>query len=135
MGITYLLDTNAISDLMRNSPRLVGWLAELGQGDVLVTCPTVRGELLHGIARLPLGRRRKDLEYAAKVAFGRIPCVPAPCSAADVYASVKLAAQQRGRVMDENDLWVAATALALGATLVSRDSDFSGIEGLAVMAF
>jgi hypothetical protein len=28
-----------------------------------------------------------------------------------------LARQQRGLTLDENDLWVAATALALGATL------------------
>jgi predicted nucleic acid-binding protein len=36
--------------------------------------------------------------------------------------------------LDENDLWVAATALALGARLVSRDADFAGIEGLPVLA-
>jgi predicted nucleic acid-binding protein len=30
----------------------------------------------------------------------------------------------------ENDLWISATALAIGATLVSRDSDFRAIEGL-----
>jgi predicted nucleic acid-binding protein len=36
--------------------------------------------------------------------------------------------------MDENDLWVAATALALGATLVSRDRDFEGVDGLRVVS-
>ncbi len=34
--------------------------------------------------------------------------------------------------MDENDLWIAATALSLGATLVTRDSDYEGIEGLQI---
>ncbi|MGI8742900.1 MAG: PIN domain-containing protein [Bryobacteraceae bacterium] len=28
--------------------------------------------------------------------------------------------------MDENDLWIAATALVLDATLVTRDTDFIG---------
>jgi predicted nucleic acid-binding protein len=34
--------------------------------------------------------------------------------------------------LDENDLWIAATAVALDAVLVSRDSDFQQIEGLKV---
>jgi predicted nucleic acid-binding protein len=132
--MTYLLDRNAISDLMRTSPRMERWLAELSRLDRLVTCPTVRGEVFYGIARLPEGRRRSDLSSAAGVAFLRISCVPTPCSAAEIYASIKLMRQQSGRSMDENDLWIAATALALGATLVSRDLDLQGLEGLAVLA-
>ena len=54
--------------------------------------------------------------------------------AGDFYAAVKFARQQRGLALDENDLWVAMIAPALGATLVSRDSDFAGIDGLSVVA-
>jgi predicted nucleic acid-binding protein len=54
--------------------------------------------------------------------------------AGDLYAAVKLHRQQRGLSLDENDLSVAATALALGATLVSRDNDFESIDGLPVVA-
>ncbi len=61
-------------------------------------------------------------------------CEPVPEQAGDFYAAVKLARQQRGLTLDENDLWVAAPALALGATLVSRDTDFGGIDGLPVVA-
>jgi predicted nucleic acid-binding protein len=46
---------------------------------------------------------------------------------------VKLNRQQDGLSLDENDLWVASTAMALGATLVSRDEDFAGIHGLSVV--
>jgi predicted nucleic acid-binding protein len=63
-----------------------------------------------------------------------LPCEPIPLGAGDLYASVKLAQQRRGLPLDENDLWTAATALAIGATLVSRDRDFEGIEALAVVA-
>jgi predicted nucleic acid-binding protein len=35
--------------------------------------------------------------------------------------------------MGENDLWIAATARALGATLVTRDQDFDNIDGLPVV--
>jgi hypothetical protein len=34
---------------------------------------------------------------------------------------------------DENDLWIAAMALVLDATLVARDRDFRTIEGLALV--
>jgi predicted nucleic acid-binding protein len=62
-------------------------------------------------------------------------CEPVPERAGDLYAAVKLARQQRGLSLDENDLWVAATALALGATLVSRDNDFKSIDGLPIVAW
>lgn len=61
-------------------------------------------------------------------------CESIPARAAEFYAAIKLARQQRGLALDENDLWVAATVLALGAKLVSRDSDFDGIPGLSVIA-
>jgi predicted nucleic acid-binding protein len=61
-------------------------------------------------------------------------CEAIPERAGDFYAVVKAARQQRGLTLDENDLWVAATALALGATLVSRDSDFGGIVGFPVVS-
>ncbi len=130
----YLLDTNAISDLMRAAPPIEAWIAGLDAGDRLVTCTIVRGEILFGIARLPRSRRRAELEEAGHQFLAIVHCEPIPERAADSYAAMKLARQQRGLTLDENDLWVAATALVLGATLVSRDTDFGAIEGLRVVA-
>jgi predicted nucleic acid-binding protein len=132
--VTYLLDTNAISDLMRADSRIEAWTEQLGQADRVVTCTIVRGEILFGIARLPPGKRRAELEGAGRHILAAVRCEVVPEAAADFYASVKLTRQQHGLTLDENDLWVAATALALGATLVSRDSDFGRIDGLTLMA-
>jgi predicted nucleic acid-binding protein len=132
-GVTYLLDTNAISDLMRSDARIETWMAGLDPSDRIVTCAIVRGEILFGILRLPLGRRRSELERVAREFLAAFRCEAVPERAGDIYAEVKAARQQRGLALDENDLWVAATAVALGATLVSRDGDFSGIDGLPVV--
>jgi predicted nucleic acid-binding protein len=131
-GVTYLLDTNAISGLMRANLRI--GMDGLGQDDRAVTCTIVRGEILFGIARLPPGKRRDELEETNRQFLAVLHCEPVPERAADYYAAVKLARQQHGLTLDENDLWVAATTLALGATLVSRDRDFRGVKGLLVLA-
>ena len=133
-GVTYLLGTNALSDLMRAAQAIENWMAGLDRGDRVVTCTIARGEILFGIARLPAGRQRTELEDTGRQFLAVFRCEPVPERAGDFYAVVKLARQQRGLTLDENDLWVAATALALGATLISRDRDFAGIDGLPVVA-
>ncbi len=130
----YLLDTNAISDLMRTSSGIADWMARLIPNDRVVTSTIVRGEVLFGILRLPMGQRRRELEQASQRLFAALRCEPVPENAAEHYAAVKLSRQKRGLALDENDLWIAATALALGATLVSHDGDFAGIAGLSVAA-
>ena len=131
--MTYLLDTTAISDLMRGSSRIETWMEALAADDRIVTCTVVRGELLFGIVRLPEGNRRSELEETGRHFLALFHCEPVPEQAADFYSAVKLARQQSGLSLDENDLWIAATAMALGATLVSRDSDFAGVDGLSVI--
>lgn len=49
--MTYLLDTNAISDLMRAAPGIETWMAGLDQGEHVVTCTVVRVEILFGLGR------------------------------------------------------------------------------------
>ncbi len=130
----YLLDTSAVSDLMRADSRIEKWMAGLAGEDRVVTCTIVRGEVLFGVARLPAGRRREELEETGRQFLTALRCEPIPERAGDYYAVVKLTRQQQGLTLDENDLWIAATAPALEATLVTRDSDFAGIPGLSVIA-
>lgn len=131
--MTFLLDTTAFSDLMREHPKVDARLASLASTDRAVICPLVRGEIRYGIERLPQSKRRQDLEAKAARLFAVLPCEAVPEAAGDHYARVKVTRQERGLVLDENDLWIAATALALGAVLISRDSDFRRIDGLVVI--
>lgn len=128
----FLLDTNAFSDLMREHPKIDAHLASLTPADRAVICSVVRGEIRYGIERLPQGKRRQELGVKAAELFAILPCESVPEAAGDHYARVKLTRQQKGLTLDENDLWIAATALALGAVLISRDSDFQQIDGLTV---
>jgi predicted nucleic acid-binding protein len=73
------------------------------------------------------------LEAKASGLIAAIPCEAVPEPAADHYAHVKITRASKGLAMDENDLWIASTALALGATLVSPDNDFQQVDGLTVV--
>jgi tRNA(fMet)-specific endonuclease VapC len=130
--MTYLLDTNAFSDLMRKHAKLDARMASLSQAERVVICTIVCGEIRFGLEQLPQGRRRQDLENQAAPLLAIIPCESIPEAAGDHYARIKLTRQRKGLTLDENDLWIAATAVALDAVLVSRDSDFQQIEGLKV---
>ena len=128
----FLFDTNAFSDLMREHPQLDARLATLAPTDQIVICSIVRGEILYGIEHLPQGKRRQELSAKAEKLFSVILCQPVPETAGDYYATIKIARQQKGLTLDENDLWIAATTRSLGAVLISRDSDFQQINGLTV---
>jgi predicted nucleic acid-binding protein len=130
--MNFLLDTTAFSDLMREHPGLDARLAALDAADRVFVCSITRGEVAYGIGRLPDGKRRQALEAKAQKLFAVFPCEPVPDSSGEHYARAKLARQRSGLPLDENDLWIAATALALGATLVTRDNDFRHIDGLTV---
>ena len=124
-----LLDTNAISDLMRGHPPM---LARVAQHTDPITTSVVVGEIRYGLERLPLGKKRSDLEARAQrvVAHVRIEAVTEPVG--DAYGRHKASLESQGLNLDDNDLWIAATALALGSVLVTRDAIFARIPGLPV---
>ena len=111
---------------------MASWLASVQRDDRVVTCSIARGEIVFGLGRLPQGQRRSALEVKAHRVLGALPCEPITLAAGDQYADVKLAQRRMGLSLDENDLWIAASALATGATLVSTDTDFQRVETLPV---
>lgn len=128
--MTYLLDTSTFSDIVRRHPATSRNLQAASE-DTVIVCSVVKGEILHGVNRLPEGRRKKDLEARLAALFAEIDCEPIPEAAADHYAIIRTDCELRGIAITDNDAWIAATALSLGATLVTRDQDYSRIAGLA----
>jgi predicted nucleic acid-binding protein len=132
-----LLDTNVISELMRPQPepRVLAWADGLDPEAVAITAMN-EAEILHGLARLPDGRRKQDLQQSwnaltADVFTGRI--WPFTSEAAHWYAQLLRRRERLGRSMANADAVIAATALAQGASLATRDvADFADI-GLEVI--
>lgn len=127
---TYLLDTTAFSALVKEHPLAKARLAALEATHRVVICSVVRGEVLYGLELMAHGRRKLNLERKINDLFSILPCVPVPEEAANDYARIKRATERKGSRLDENDLWIAATSLSLGAILVTADSDFQRVRGL-----
>lgn len=127
-----VLDTNVISELMRLRPesRVLAWVDGLDPDAVLITAMT-EAEIRHGLARLPDGRRRQELQLGwdglmAELFTGRV--LPFSSEAAHWYAELLCRRERLGRPMATADAVIAGTALAHGASLASRDvGDFADI--------
>lgn len=46
----YLLDTNAISAMIRADTGMAAWMSSIGADDIVVICTIARGEILSGLA-------------------------------------------------------------------------------------
>lgn len=126
-----LLDTNVLSELMRPvpSPVVLNWLRRQRHAD-LHTSAIAEAELRAGLAVLPEGARRRDLERRldALLSTGfaqRI--VGFDSSVAAIYAELRAMRQRAGRPVGGFDLLIAATGKARGWPVVTRNvADFDG---------
>jgi toxin FitB len=128
-----LLDTNVISETMRDrpDPHVRAWLRGLPRAEVW-TSSIVFAELLAGIELMPSGRRQKGLRQAVEEMLvedfrGQVLTFNLP--AARHYAQVMAKRKRIGRPIRELDAQIASVALANGATLATRDvRDFAGCD-------
>jgi predicted nucleic acid-binding protein len=125
-----LLDTNAVSDLMRDHPQVK---ARIGKhSDPIVTSVVVVGEIRYGLERLPAGKKRTDLEARAQNILSALRIEPITEAIADAYGRLKASLESQRLSLEDNDLWIAATAIVNGYLLVTRDQIFARIPGLSV---
>ena len=63
----------------------------------------------------------------------RIPSLPLPVNAVEIYGSIRWTLTRRGQLIGPNDLWIAAHAIAAELTLVTNNErEFNRIEGLKI---
>jgi len=101
--------------------------------DELWTCTIVIAEVLSGLNLMPDGNRQTQLRLRAEHMFFALfadRIFGLDLEAARVYGRVLKVRRPMGRPIDEMDALIAATALAHGATLATRnipDFDHCGI--------
>lgn len=130
----FVLDTNVLSAMMatRPAPDVAAWIARQRE-DSLFTTTISQAEILAGIAVLPEGRRRRDLDAAARAIFEedferRVLTFDGAAAAA--YGDLFAARRRDGRPTAPLDLMIAAIVRANEASVVTRDQ--AGFDGCGI---
>ena len=109
--------------LPRPNPVVVEWLDQQATNDRWTTAITL-AELEFGVARLPDGRRKRELrstllQVVAGLFEDRI--APFDSNAARLYGGILTSSQAAGKPMSLQDAQIAAIWAAHGATLATRN--------------
>ena len=110
----YMLDTNIISDLIRNPQSKAARVAKAGE-DNICTSIIVAAELRYGCAKSGSKRLLKAVEDL----LGEISVLPFDVPADAEYGGIRSELEAAGKPIGGNDLLIAAHARAAAATLVT----------------
>jgi tRNA(fMet)-specific endonuclease VapC len=124
-----MLDTNIISDLIKNPHgKAAKRIAKVGE-DAICTSIIVAAELRYGCAKSGSERLLKAVEDL----LAEIAVLPLDVPADAEYAGIRAELEAAGKPIGSNDLLIAAHACATGATIVTANTaEFKRIRGLKV---
>jgi tRNA(fMet)-specific endonuclease VapC len=125
----YLLDTNVISDLIKNPQgKVARRIAKIGEEE-FCTSIIVAAELRYGCAKS--GSER--LARAVEDLLAEIEVLPFEAPADSEYGGIRAELETVGKPIGSNDLLIAAHALTIGATVVTANvNEFKRVRRLKV---
>jgi len=125
----YLLDTNILSDIIRNPFGQAAQRVEAVGASAICTSIIVAAELRYGCAKKGSARLQARVEALLQTIAVLGLDIPADTQ----YGSIRAVLEAAGLPIGGNDLLIAAHAAALGLTLVTDNTrEFSRVPGLVV---
>lgn len=127
--VSYLLDTNVLSDLLRNPQgRIVDHLKQVGESSV-ATSIIVAAELRFDAAK----RASPRLTERVDKVLARLTVLPIEPPVDQAYGNIRRDLEARGQPIGGNDLLIAAQARVLGLCLVTANvREFSRVSNLRI---
>lgn len=127
----YLLDTNIISYFLREASPALNQRILDSTPDTLAISVVSAGELRYGLAKIAPSKRATELAQHLSALLTAITVLPLPANAAQHYGKTRVQLDAAGTPIGNNDLWIAAHALAQNMTLVTNNTrEFERVPGL-----
>jgi predicted nucleic acid-binding protein len=125
LGLKLVLDTNIYSDYAEGLPQTVDFMATYGEFIYLPS--VVIGELYFGFMK---GSRQQFNEKKLHQFIGRlrVEIINVNANVARKYAIIYLSLQKKGTKIPINDVWIAASCMEVGGTLLTRDQHFKVVD-------
>lgn len=125
-----VLDTNIYCDYAVGNQNVVQLLAEFGEE--LYIPVVVIGELTYGFLK---GNRAIENQLKLQEIMEALHIIPLQIDqeVARKYGLIYAQLVKKGRKIPINDVWIAASCLEIGGTLITRDAHFREIESLDVL--
>ena len=120
-----VLDTNIYTDYAEGLPEAVDFIASHGQ---YIHLPSVvLGELNFGFMK---GSRQQfnERKLAQFIRRLNVDIIDVDSDVARKYAVIYLSLQKKGAQIPINDVWIAASCMEVGGTLLTRDKHFEVVE-------
>lgn len=127
--MNYLLDTDVLSALLRSQDGLIARrIARVGV-DNICTSIVVAGELRFGA----LKRGSRTLASRLNDLLETLEVLPLEDHVDEIYGGIRNTLERSGNLIGANDMWIAAHAVAINATVVTGNmQEFSRVPGLKV---
>jgi len=128
----WLFDTSFVIDLFKHDPKAMSKAREVDESPSAKAISTITvHEALRGLYYLYRGDRLDEKLGLAESSLGRFYAIPYTYQVAKRAAELNASLARKGEMLGFADVAIAATALAHGFTLVTRDAKgFRRIEGL-----
>jgi len=130
--VKYVLDTNALSALMKGEEKVTRRLSQKARADVYLPQP-VLAEIAYGIERLSRSRRRDGLRVRFDLIRQELARAPWSDEVSEAFGAIKTKLERAGQRIEDFDIAVAAHAAAMAAVLVTANlGHMSRIPGIEI---
>lgn len=125
-GNKFLLDTNIIAAWLKGEVSIAKKIDKAKEVHIPII---VVGELYYGaLYSTHVQKNIRDIQSI----ISHYNVLPIDEETAIAYGNIKSALRKKGKLIPENDIWIASIAQRYQLTIVTRDKHFSEIESISL---